>query len=180
MTAEMVFFILIILILSISLLWLLFYFNRQWMRQQSVFNNRMMKALSADIRKEGFKTMLPLRIQAGERMVLFLERLQPQQVINRYLEEKPANSAAFSQLMLQGIREEFEYNLSQQLFLSDTAWQLTKAAKEEVVHLIHLSKTALDDDSPAHLLAGEIISHEAVLIAKAIGQIKADLDKLTL
>lgn len=180
MTIESLLFFILILVLTFSQAWLLLRFNREWMRKETEHSALILKSLDADLRREGFKTMLPLRIQAGERMVLFLERLQPQQLINRYFQEGGTQAGVFSQVMLRGIREEFEYNLSQQLFLSDTAWQLTKAANEEVIQLIHLCKNTLDDDSPAHLLATELLQHEPGLIGKAIGQIKNDLDKLTL
>ena len=48
-------------------------------------------------------------------------------------------------LLLKTIREEFEYNLSQQLYVSAQAWELVKNAKEEMVLLINCAATNLDE-----------------------------------
>jgi hypothetical protein len=80
-----------------------------------------------ELRLESNKTTLPLRLQAYERIVLFLERISPN------------NSTApeFHRLLQQEIRAEYEHNLSQQLYLSADAWTVVKEAKENVLTMVN-------------------------------------------
>lgn len=90
------------------------------------------------------KIMLPLRLQAYERLVLFLERIHPSNLVMR-LNAPELSAVRLQALLLKTIREEFEYNLSQQLYVSAQAWELVKNAKEEMVLLINCAATNLDE-----------------------------------
>lgn len=125
---------------------------------------------------EGMRILLPLKIQASERLVLFLERMQASVMVNRYI-VVAENAESLAQLMLSGIREEFEHNLSQQLFVSDFAWQLTKAAREEMVQAIHLGLAGLPEKAPAVDLAKLLLTSEIRIIQNAINQLREDLEK---
>ena len=100
------------------------------------------------IKAETTKTMLPIRLQAYERMALFLERISPNNLLIR-LNGRAENVVEFQQLMLAEIREEFSHNLSQQVYMSDQAWTVVKNAMNETVALINLSARDLAPDSPA-------------------------------
>ncbi len=100
------------------------------------------------IKAETTKTMLPIRLQAYERMALFLERISPNNLLIR-LNGRAGNVLAFQQLMLAEIREEFSHNLSQQIYMSDQAWTVVKNAMNETVAIINLSARDLAPNSPA-------------------------------
>ena len=92
------------------------------------------------------KIILPLKLQAYERFVLLLERIHPANLVMR------VNSAELSSLQLQSqlvrsIREEFEYNLSQQLYVSGPSWELIKNAKEETIALINQASGKVSDNA---------------------------------
>ena len=107
------------------------------------------------IKAETTKTMLPIRLQAYERMALFLERISPNNLLIR-LNGRAGNVAEFQQLMLAEIREEFSHNLSQQVYMSDQAWTVVKNAMNETVALINLSARDLVPTSPALELSKRI------------------------
>lgn len=179
------------ILILIALLWIILLIlftlqSNQWFKTLRLLTSEQHKQIRAFLEKneksqqiEGFKTMLPLRIQASERLVLFLERLQPQQLISRHLAESIL-AQDLAQQLLRTIREEFDYNLSQQLFVSDMAWQTIRAAKEEMIQLIHLSVGQLQPDAPKADLAAMLYQSEPKLIEQAIGQIRNDLNQLTL
>ena len=101
---------------------------------------------------------LPIRLQAYERMTLFLERISPAQLIPR------VNNPDFSvgllhQVLIQEIRNEFAHNLAQQLYLSDEAWLLIKKSVEESILFINNSMVDLDEDAPGVELAKRILSN---------------------
>ncbi|MDZ7897352.1 MAG: hypothetical protein U5N85_04895 [Arcicella sp.] len=117
-----------------------------------------------DMKAETTKTLLPVRIQAYERMALFLERISPNNLLIR-LNGRTGNVAEFQQLMLSEIREEFSHNLSQQVYMSDEAWTVVKNAMNETVALINLSAKELAPDSPALELAKRVFE---VVISKEL------------
>ncbi|MDP2236044.1 MAG: hypothetical protein Q8J88_06390 [Bacteroidales bacterium] len=141
---------------------------------------KQMKHLSdeknAERQKEGMKIILPLRLQASERLVLFLERMQPSILLSRHL-PLCINADDLTQSILSSIREEFEHNLSQQLFVSDTAWQMTKTAREEVIQLVHMARTTLPEDASAADLAKKMLLSEVKVIDHAIKKLREDLNK---
>ena len=174
----------ILIVLWISSIGFLFLQSREWLQSLKQLlehqTDQMQTVLSSQkeqIKTEGFKTMLPLRIQASERLVLFLERLQPPLLVARYMPES-LMAADLAQFMLKGIREEFDYNLSQQLFITGTAWQLTKAAKEEIIQLIYLSLSQIPAEADKNSLAGIMLESEVQLVEKAIQRLRDELNHL--
>jgi hypothetical protein len=107
------------------------------------------------IKAETTKTLLPIRLQAYERMTLFLERISPNNLLIR-LNGRTSNVVEFQQLMLAEIREEFLHNLSQQVYMSDEAWTVVKNAMNETVALVNLSARELAPNAPALELSKRI------------------------
>ncbi len=87
------------------------------------------------IQKEAQKTALPLRLQAYERMALFLERINPSSLLLRV---GPINNdkEQYLQLLSANIEQEFDHNLSQQIYISDECWNVIKSAKNTTVQII--------------------------------------------
>jgi len=124
------------------------------------------------------KISLPLKFQAYERMVLFLERINPSSLITRVLKPR-MNVGTMHAALLSTIREEYEHNMSQQLYLTDSSWELVKNAKEEIVR--HINATAADfgSDEDASKFAQEVIAsiynQKNNPIDKALGGLKEDI-----
>lgn len=87
------------------------------------------------IHKEAQKTALPLRLQAYERMALFLERINPSSLLLRV---GPINNdkQSYQQLLIANIEQEFEHNLAQQIYISEECWNVIKSAKNTTVQMI--------------------------------------------
>ena len=107
-------------------------------------------------RKKNQDVLLPIRLQAYERLIMFLERIHPHQLIIR--NNNPAlTSFQLQTLLIKSIRDEFEHNLSQQLYVSDDAWNKVINAKEECIKQINFAATKLNSDAKANELGGLII-----------------------
>lgn len=78
---------------------------------------------------------MPLRLQAYERMALFLERITPSKLLIR-VAPTSSNKENYESLLIQSIEQEFEHNLSQQIYLSDECWNIITAAKNATIQLI--------------------------------------------
>jgi len=78
---------------------------------------------------------LPIRLQAYERMALFLERITPTKLLVR-ISPTSSNKENYESLLIQSIDQEFEHNLSQQIYVSDECWSIITAAKNATIQLI--------------------------------------------
>ncbi|MCF6295330.1 MAG: hypothetical protein L3J25_06540 [Flavobacteriaceae bacterium] len=89
---------------------------------------------------------LPIRLQAYERMALFLERITPSKLLIRV---SPISSSRedYESLLIRSIDQEFEHNLSQQIYLSDECWNIITAAKNATIQLIRKASLLEKTDS---------------------------------
>lgn len=129
-------------------------------------------------RKENNQTLFPLKLQASERMILLLERISPVYAINRALE--PGMTAYELQLvLLKNIREEFEHNVAQQLYVSPACWSMVRNAKEDVTRIVNLAASEIEMTDPATELARLIIekwsTEQLNPVQSAIDQIKSEI-----
>ena len=85
--------------------------------------------------KETNKDALPLRLQAFERMVLFLERINPTKLLIR-IAPLSQNKNDYENLVIAQIEQEFEHNLTQQIYMSDECWTIIMTAKNATIQMI--------------------------------------------
>ena len=79
------------------------------------------KRRKAELTQNNQKITIPVRLQAYERLVLYLERISPESLLIRVNQPNLTNKKLQAKL-LQNIRAEWEHNLSQQLYVSNNAW----------------------------------------------------------
>lgn len=126
----------------------------------SYFTLKQVLKKDLDVRKaeivlQNKKIITPIRLQAYERIILFLERISPNSVIVR-LQTPNMNVEQLHKEMLVLIRSEFEHNLSQQLYLSVDAWEMVRNAKEKTIQLINSCLEDLDTKDNAIKLSQAI------------------------
>jgi len=116
----------------------------------------------ADFRKEDRKQVLPLRLQAYERLSLYLERIQPGTLLLR-VQRAGMDSGDLQAALIATIREELEHNVTQQIYVSDRAWAKVRQAKEETIRLVNLSFEQVGPGAPGSALAQRIFETAARL-----------------
>lgn len=94
-------------------------------------NNRRNFLLHQMHKKESF----PIRLQAFERLTLFLERISAHQLMRRVAPIAP-QPEAYKALLIQTIEQEYEHNLSQQIYVSDSCWRMLTTAKNSSIQRI--------------------------------------------
>jgi hypothetical protein len=110
------------------------------------FLDREYKNKLMDLRMQNQSLITPIRLQSYERMVLFLERIALTQLVTRV--HKSGMSARLLQNeMVKTIRNEFEHNLSQQIYITQQSWDAIKTAKEETIRAINIASTKVPDDA---------------------------------
>ena len=95
----------------------------------SMFMKNEEKRRMHEIRLNSRQNSLPIRLQAYERLALFLERIQPANLMVRIKTEQ-MNVSGYQAILIQTIRTEYEYNLSQQIYVSSNAWKMIKGARD--------------------------------------------------
>ena len=78
---------------------------------------------------------MTLRLQAYERIALFLERISPSKLLIR-IPPISSNKDDYEALLTQSIEQEYEHNLSQQIYISDKCWNIATTAKNATIQLI--------------------------------------------
>ena len=114
------------------------------------------KRRKAELNQSNQKITIPIRLQAYERMVLFLERISPESLLVR-VNQPNISVKKFQTQLLQNIRAEWEHNLSQQLYVSNKSWELVKNAKANVIKLISTCSDKLPPDAPGIMLSQKVL-----------------------
>tara|TARA_R110002073_G_scaffold72537_1_gene177393 strand:+ start:390935 stop:391456 length:522 start_codon:yes stop_codon:yes gene_type:complete len=87
------------------------------------------------LRKEKQSLALPTRLQAYERMTLFLERISPSKLLIRVM-PSGNDKVNYQKKLINAIETEFEHNLAQQVYLTSECWNVILAAKNTTMHMI--------------------------------------------
>jgi hypothetical protein len=113
------------------------------------------KAIEFKMKRD--KEIVLLRLQAYERLALLLERINFASVISR-VRTPNMLSSELQYAIVKNIREEFEHNLSQQIYVSSSAWNLIVQAKEEMMKTVNLIGTQLPPEASAGQLINALFS----------------------
>ena len=123
----------------------------------------------------------PVRLQAYERFTLLLERISPQSLLIR-LNPQDISAGKYHQQLLSSIRQEFEHNLSQQIYISPILWETIRGAREKLIGIINKSSEQIEDNATALSLSKKIfdnyISEDNDPVATALNELKKEVAKL--
>ena len=113
------------------------------------------RSMQIQLKKERQEYFLPNRVDAYQRAILLMERIHPNSLVMR-LNNPGLPASAFQVKLLESIREEYEHNIAQQMFISPDAWNMVKKSKEETIKIINLAGRQMEATSMAIDLAGKI------------------------
>lgn len=129
-----------------------------------------------EVRSRAIETILPNRLQAYERMVLFLERMAPQNLLVR-LSASGMPAREFHQLLLSEIRNEYNHNVSQQVYISQEVWELIKNAKEDLIVSINDAASEMNLESTSLDLSKKIFEKSINKSVDPLGHALIELKK---
>lgn len=133
-----------------------------------------------EVRSRSIETVLPNRMQAYERMALFLERISPQNLLVR-LTAPGLPAREFHQLLLSEIRNEYNHNVSQQVYMSEDVWNLIRNAKEDLIVSINDSASEMNMESTSLDLSKKIfeksVNKPIDPIAHALSELKKEIQR---
>lgn len=147
-------------ILKVSISGLIVFFTgwyviREYLSQETNKNNR-------EIRMANLAHTLPLKLQAYERITLFLERINPANLLVR-VHVGGLSAREMQNVILADIRAEYQHNISQQIYVSDNSWNVVRKMKDETIAMIHNAVLGLPESASSIELSKVILSHFANL-----------------
>lgn len=131
----------------------------------------------AEMRIAVTKMIVPLKIQACERLLLFLERSQLPVLVKRVF-VPGVTKDAFHIALLQQVEEEFEHNMAQQLYVSNETWGAVQHAKEELVSQINTTFDQVESGTEVALVAQALVALPNPFVEKAITQVKKEFNEI--
>lgn len=126
------------------------------------------------------KEITPVKLQAYERLTLFLERISPSSMLVRHAPHDLTVSE-YHQVLLSTVRQEYEHNISQQIYVSPVLWETIRGAKEKLITVINQSAEELDQKSAGIELSRKIFNNyleeDPAPIAVALSDLKKEVAK---
>lgn len=133
------------------------YTTMMFLRKQS---EKDLRNLQIELKKERQTFFLPNRMEAYQRAVLLMDRISPNSLVMRM--HNPGLPAKMMQAeLLKSIREEFDHNVAQQIFISPKAWEMVRNSKEEIIKIINLAGSQMTETSMAMDLSAKIFEISA-------------------
>jgi hypothetical protein len=137
-----------------------------FMRRES---EKELRNAQIELKKERQQFFLPNRVDAYQRAILLMERIHPNSLLMRH--NNPGMPAAAMQVtLLEAIRSEYEHNIAQQMFISQSTWDLVRKSKDETVKIVHLAGQQMDPTSTAMDLSSKIFE-----LVGEIGEMPTDI-----
>ncbi|MBR6334173.1 MAG: hypothetical protein IKR77_07285 [Bacteroidales bacterium] len=144
--------------------------SKQWI-------TKSMNEQALEATKASRTIVMPLRLQAYERMALFLERIDPNQLVLRI--HAPGLTVAEEQnLLMTAIRSEYEHNISQQIYISNETWKGITDAMDDVITIITSVAEQMDSfEGMTYAEAILTVSAQKPIIPRAMQILKADMQR---
>jgi len=134
-----------------------------------------------ELKKSTTALTLPLRFQAYERLIVFVERVNPANMLVR-LHGTQYSAHELHSLVVSDIREEFQHNVSQQIYVSERAWNVIKRVKDDTMSVITNAIKALPENATGLELSKTVLAHMASLQDNpydiATSMIRKDMEEL--
>lgn len=110
--------------------------------------------------KEENGQLLSLRLQAHERMIVFVDRLNPSNLFLR-LYQQGISAYELQTLILHEIRSEYQHNVSQQLYVNSTSWNVLRKLKEDTIAMVNNAVGGLPAEASGKDLSRKVLEHMA-------------------
>ena len=132
-------------------------------------SSQELRSMQIEMKKQRQEFFLPNRVESYQRAVLLMERIHPNSLVMR-LHNPGLPARALQAEFLQAIRDEYDHNVAQQLFVSIQGWQMVKNSKEETVKIINLAGNQLSAAATGMDLSAKIFE-----IVAEIGQLPTEI-----
>jgi len=134
-----------------------------------------------ELNKESRAHLLPLRLQAHERLIIFTDRINPANLLVR-LHQQGIGIGTLQAGILNEVRSEYQHNITQQLYVDSVTWNVVRKLKDDTIAMINNAVQGLSADANGIELSRAILQHMASIDENpydlTIELIKKDIQKL--
>lgn len=99
------------------------------------FLGQQLQMEAMKFRQDTSKNILPLKLQAYERLALFCERISIDNLAYR-LSHADMGVKELQNAMLIAVQQEYEHNMSQQIYVSENLWKIVSLSKDRMLDFI--------------------------------------------
>ncbi|EOR92584.1 hypothetical protein ADIARSV_4271 [Arcticibacter svalbardensis MN12-7] len=124
--------------------------------------DQKLKVQLLDLKKNSQAAILPLRLQAYERIILLMERINPVNLLLR-TNTPGLTLIEYQQILTSEIRNEYQHNITQQLYVNQSSWALISKLKEDTIALINNAGKSLPADASHIELSKLVLQHLSTL-----------------
>lgn len=108
--------------------------------------------------KDNRTALFPLRLQAYERLIVFIERINPANLLVR-LHQPGIELSALQALIINEVNAEYQHNVTQQLYISAASWNVVRKLKDDTIAMINNAAQGLPQDATGLDLSKKILQH---------------------
>jgi hypothetical protein len=127
------------------------------------------RSMQIELKKQRQEFFLPSRVEAYQRAILLMERIHPNSLVMR-LHNPGLPAKALQADFLKAIREEYDHNVAQQMFISPQGWQMVKNSKEETIKIINIAGNQMQATSTGLDLSAKVFE-----IVAEVGQLPSEI-----
>ncbi len=132
------------------------------------------KKKQLDVFQQGLNISLRLRLQAYERLALLIERINPREMIPRiYIKGMTAKDLYAAAIAT--VHQEFDYNLSQQIYVSQNLWNVIVGLKEQELALLNQINGVMPPDAKGTDFHAKVVDYIGQTEGKQPGQMAIEL-----
>lgn len=134
-----------------------------------------------ELNKESRAALLPLRLQAHERLIIFVERINPANLLVR-LHQPGVSIVMLQQLVIEEIKNEFQHNITQQLYINASSWNVIRKLKDDTIAMVNNTVAGLPETANGVELSKKILQHLSTIAQNpydlTIDYLKKDIQQL--
>ena len=138
-------------IAGLGVVWIAFYLIKPYL-------DRSENLQLLEFKKSVSNQTLPLRLQAYERIILFMERVNPANMLLR-LNDPSYSATDLHRLVVNELRNEYQHNVTQQIYVSSRAWGVVKRIKDDTLSIVNNAIKALPETATGLELSKTILAH---------------------
>ncbi|TKC04784.1 hypothetical protein FA048_19070 [Pedobacter polaris] len=113
---------------------------------------------SLEANKDSRTSLFPLRLQAHERLIVFVDRINPSNLLVR-LHQQGISPAALQALVLNEIKSEYQHNITQQLYVDAASWNVVRKLKDDTVAMVNNVVQGLPETATGVDLSKKVLQH---------------------
>jgi hypothetical protein len=131
--------------------------------------SKEIRNMQIELKKERQQFFLPSHVEAYQRAILLMERIHPNSLVMR-LHNPGLPAMALQAKFLDSIREEYDHNVAQQLFVSPQGWEMVRNSKEETIKIINIAGRQMTPTSTGMDLSAKIFE-----IVAEVGRLPSEI-----